>query len=302
MRRKLLIGGLSLLGLLLLLIIGILFYIRSGKLDVYLEGQVKDALADFGIRAEFGRAHIDLRGYQVTLENIKLYAGDGQKPFGEIDRLTAQFSVLSYLHQKLKITQVEIVHPHAWLEVDKQGRFNLASLHASPSKQEVKESSVTFLTSNFEIRDAEINLVDMKRDITAQMTNLGIHLVPLAPESIVDELNHRLEIGFTGATATVEGRKINDITANILAKVTEHDVEILAINGDPQFKITSDLGQLKLNGRVESFEPLKYELTGVHLDAALNQITRVFAPDLKMDGTIGFIGRVDGTGSDYHAN
>ena len=301
MRRKLLIGGLSLLGLLLLLIIGILFYIRSGKLDVYLEGQVKDALADFGIRAEFGRAHIDLRGYQVTLENIKLYAGDGQKPFGEIDSLTAQFSVLSYLHQKLKITQVVIVHPHAWLEFDEQSRFNLASLHAAPSKQEVKESSVTFLTSNFEIRDAEINLVDLKRDITAQMTNLGIHLVPLAPESIVDELNHRLEIGFTGATATVEGRKINDITANILAKVTEHDVEILAINNDPQFKITSDLGQLKLNGKVESFEPLKYEFHDVHLDAALNQITRVFAPETKMDGSIGFIGRVDGTGSDYHA-
>ena len=101
--------------------------------------------------------------------------------------------------------------------------------------------------------------------------------------------------------ATIEGRRINDITANILANVTEHNAEILAINNDPQFKITSDLGQLNLNGRVESFEPLKYELTDVHVDAALNQITRVFAPEMKMDGTIGFIGRVDGTGSDYHA-
>ncbi|HSB12180.1 MAG TPA: translocation/assembly module TamB domain-containing protein [Blastocatellia bacterium] len=301
MRRKLMIGGLSLLGLLLLLIIGVVVYIRSGKLDVYLEAQVKEALADFGVRAEFGNAHLDLRGYRVTLENIRLYAGDGQKPFGEIDKLSAQFSVLSYLHQKLKITQVEVVHPHAWLEIDEQGQFNLASLHAPPSKKEAKESGVIFLTSNFEVSNGEITFIDLKRDITAQMTNLAVHLVPLEPESIVDTLNHRLELGFAGATATVEGRKINDITANILARVTEQDAEILAIGNDPQFKITSDLGQLKINGRVQSFEPLKYELNDVRVDASLAQVARVFAPEIRMDGNIDFKGQVAGTGGDYRA-
>lgn len=301
MRRKLLIGGLAFFGIVLLLIIAVLVYIRSGRLDLYLEGQVREALADFGIRAEIGNAHLDLRGYRVTLDHIKLYAGDGQKPFGEIDQFTAQFSVISYLSQRVKITQIEIVHPHAWIEFDEQGRFNLAALHAPPTRKEAEESKVTFLTSNFEVKDGELNFVDQRNNITGQITNLVAHLVPLSPESMKDELNHRLDLGFSGATASVEGRKINDITANILARVTEQQAEILSIDGDPQFKVTSDLGQLTVSGKIESFEPLKYNLNEVSAEAALAQIARVFVPKTKMDGKVGFAGRVEGTGADYHA-
>src|SRR5712692_2269268 len=165
MRRKLLIGAISLLSLVFLLLIAIFVYVRSGQLDVYLQRQVIEALADVGIKAKIDKAHLDIRGSRVTLENIELYAGDGQKPFGAFDSLTAQFSVLSYLHQKIKITQIEIVHPHAWLEIDEQGRFNLAELHAPPSKEEVKEKSVIFLTSNFELKRGEVRLDERQRNI-----------------------------------------------------------------------------------------------------------------------------------------
>src|SRR5438270_2530765 len=217
MRRKLLIGAISLLSLIFLLLIAVFVYVRSGQLDVYLQRQVIEALADVGIKAKIGKAHLDIRGARVTLENIELYAGDGKEPFGAFDSLAAQFSVLSYLHQKIQITQVEIDHPHAWLEIDEQGRFNLAELHAPPSKQEVKEKSVVFLTSNFEVKHGEVSFVDRQRNIIGQASEIVAHLVPLEPESIEDKLNHRLEFGFTGATATVDGRDIHNITANILA-------------------------------------------------------------------------------------
>lgn len=301
MRRKLLIGGLSLLGLILLLVLAVFIFIRSGRLDRYLQSQVIEAFDEVGIRAEIGSTHLDIRGYRVTLGDIKLYAGKGEKPFGAIDEFTAQFSVLSYLHQKIKITQVEIVRPRAWIELDEKGRLNLADLHAPPEKKEAKESAVTFLTSNFEVKDAELNLVDLKSNITAQVSNLTAHLVPLSPESIEDKLNHRLELGFSGATASIDGRKINDITANIVARVTEEDAEILSENGEPQFKITSDLGKIIVDGKVDSFAPLKYELKDVRADASLAQVSRVFVPDTKMDGVVGFTGQVSGTGSDYRA-
>ena len=303
MRRKLIIGAIALLSLILILMIAVFVYVRSGQLDVFLQRQVISALADVGITAKIGSTHLDIRGSRVTLENVELYAGDGQKPFGAIDSLTAQFSVLSYLHQRIQITQIEIVHPHVWIEFDEQGRFNLASLHSPPSKEEVKEKQVTFLTSNFEVKDGELTLVDRQRNITAQMSNMAAHLVPLAPEAIYDNLDHRLEFGFTGATASIEGREIHDITVNILAHVTDKNAEILvAQNGDPQFKFTSDLGELKLKGKVESFEPLKYTFSDVSATAALDQIARVFLPDSKMSGKVGFIGQVDGTGADYHAS
>jgi len=301
MRRKLLIGAISFLSLILLLVIASFIYIRSGQLDVFLQRQVIAALADVGITAKIGSAHLDIRGYRVTLENVELYAGDGQKPFGAIDKLSAQFSVLSYLHQRIKITQVEIVHPHAWIEYDEKGRFNLDSLHSPPSKKEAREDQVTFFTSNFEISDAELTFVDRQKNITAQIGNMVAHLVPLEAAAIDDKFNHRLEFGFTGATATFEGREIHDITTNILAHVTDKNAEILVQDGEPQFKITSDLGMIKLNGKVESFEPFKYSFSEVHADAALDQIARVFLPDTKMSGKLGFNGQVDGTGADYHA-
>ncbi|MEK6323484.1 MAG: translocation/assembly module TamB domain-containing protein [Acidobacteriota bacterium] len=302
MRRKLLIVAASLLSLVLLLLIAVFFYIRSGQLDTYLQRQVVEAFADVGIRAEIARAHLDIRGYRVTLEDIKLYAGDGQKPFGAIESLSAQFSVLSYLGQRINITQVKVVHPQAWIEFDEQGRFNLAELHAPPSKKEVKEKSIIFLTSNFEVTGGEINFLDRQHNISAQVTDLIAHLVPLRTDVIEDRLDHRLEFGFTQASATVEGRKIQTITANILAHVTDHNAEILSLNGVPQFKIDSDLGHIQVNGKVESFEPLKYAFTDVSAEAVLDQISRVFAPDTKMTGKVDFVGRVDGAGADYKAS
>lgn len=303
MRRKLLIGAISLLSLILILLIAVFVYVRSGQLDVFLQRQVVAALADVGITAKIGNAHLDIRGSRVTLDNVELYAGDGQKPFGAIEKLSAQFSVLSYLHQRIQITQIEIDHPHVWVEFDEQGRSNLASLHSPPGKKEVKEEQVTFLTSNFEVRRGELTFVDRQRNITAQMTEMVAHLVPLETAAIYDKLNHRLEFGFTGATATIEGREIHDITMNILAHVTEQNAEIMiGQDGAPQFKITSDLGELKLNGKVESFEPLKYSFSDVRASAALDQISRVFVPEAKMTGKVSFVGQAEGTGADYHAS
>jgi translocation and assembly module TamB len=302
MRRRLLIAAIALLSLILVLLIAVFVYVRSGQLDVFLQRQVVAALADVGITAKIGSAHLDIRGSRVTLGNVELYAGDGQKPFGAIDKLTAQFSVLSYLHQRIQITQIELKNPHAWIELDEQGRSNLASLHSPPNKKEVKEDQVSFFTSNFEVTGGALTFVDRQRNITANMTDMVAHLVPLENAAIYDKLNHRLEFGFTGATASIEGREIHDITTNILANITDHDAEILDQNGDPQFKITSDLGQVKLRGNVESFAPLKYSFADVSATAALDQISRVFAPDAKMTGKVGFIGQVDGTGADYHAS
>jgi translocation and assembly module TamB len=307
MRRKLLIGAVSLLSLVLLLLIAVFYYIRSGRLDTYLRVQVVEALADVGIKARIGSSHLDLRGYRVTLNDIELSTGEGQKPFGAIESLSAQFSVLSYLHQRIQITQVEIIRPSVWIELDEQGRSNLASLHAPPSKEEVKEKSVTFLTSNFEVKEGKISFVDHQRNANFEVTDFAVHLVPLEPSSIEDKLNHRLEFGFKQATASFEGRKIQNITANILAHVTDKNAEILSMKDasgkdDPRFKITSDLGEIKINGKVDSFEPLKYTFPDVQAAASLDQIARVFAPATKMTGKVGFIGQVDGAGADYHAS
>jgi len=90
MRRKLLIGALSFLGLIVILAIAVFWYIRSGRLDLYLQSQIIEALSDYGIRASIGSTNLDLRGNKVTIRDLKLFAGDAEKEFGIVDELTAK--------------------------------------------------------------------------------------------------------------------------------------------------------------------------------------------------------------------
>ena len=300
MRRKLLIGAISFLTLIVVLITGLFIYIRSGRLDDYLRDQVVEGLADVGITAEIGKSKLDLRGYRVTLENIKLSAAKGNR-FGTIEKLTAKFSVLSYLKQRIRITNVEIEHPSAWIEFDKQGGFNLDSLHA-PRKttQETKEDAIVFATADIKITRGEIHFVDLKNNTTAEVNDLSIHLVPTDETSLKNILNHQLELGFTGKV-TVNDQAIENITANLLARITDKDAEILELNGEPQLIISSDLGRIKSHARITSFKPLIYDLPDVSFEASLDQIGRVFAPGSKMSGGVTFNGKVSGTGAEYQA-
>ena len=176
MRRKLLIGALSFLGLILILAIAVFWYIRSGRLDLYLQSQVIDALSDFGIRAEIGSTKLDLRGYKVTLKDIKLYAGDAEKEFGIVDELTAKFSIISYLSQKIDITKVQVKHPQIWYSVDAEGKSNLDALHAAPSKAEQKEDAITFFTALFNVENAELHYDDLQRNASAVVLGLNFSL------------------------------------------------------------------------------------------------------------------------------
>src|ERR1700752_355875 len=124
MRRKFLVGALSLLILLFVSVISVLICIRSGRLDLFVQNQIASGLGDLGIRAEIGKTHLDLGGYKVVVENVALYAGQQPAPFALIDSAVVQFSVLDYLKQNIKIDRVIITHPHLSVELDERGNSN----------------------------------------------------------------------------------------------------------------------------------------------------------------------------------
>jgi translocation and assembly module TamB len=280
----------------------LIFFIRSGRLDLFLQNQVVAALAEMGIRAEIGGTHIEIRGYRVSLDNMKLYAGDSQKPFGTIDSLEAQFSVASYLHREINITQVQVNHPVVWVAYDEQGRFNLADLHAAPAEKE-KKGAVTFLTANIEVADGELHYDDLPRKLSAYVPGLSVKFKPREADALKDEINHQLAVAFDNATATYEGRKVDKIKSSLEANV-------LYLEGSPadqhaevtKFEFESDLGRARASAKVESFDPLRYVIDegGLEVDANLQEVARVFAPDVQMRGGASFKGGANGTNDDYH--
>src|SRR5436853_1405839 len=310
MRRKLFIAALALLGILLLLFIAVFFYIRRGRLDLYLQSQVVEALSDFGIRAEIGTTHLDLRGYKVTLDDVKLYAGDAREPFGKIKQMTAEFSVISYLRREINITHVVVDQPEVWTSVAAQGHSNLDALHAPPSTTEEKKNASTFLTAKFELNNAALHYDDLQRKINAvipfdpgqNMAGLTLTLMPKEARALEDKLNHDLAFNFDKASATYEGRHINNIQSSASA-VVHYDEKNQAEQhvDDVSFKFSSDIGNVNASGNVESFAPLKYNVPQFQATAFLDKVGSVFAPDMRMKGAVSFNGEGTGTDADYHA-
>src|SRR5215216_441262 len=298
MRRKFLIGAVTFLGLILILAIAIFWYIRSGRLDRYIQAKIVEALAEYGIRAEVEKTHLSITGYTVTLDNINLYAGDARDAFGKVDNIKVSFSVLSYLRQRINITEVTVNHPQVWVAYDKDGKFNLAALRPPPSKQQAKENAITFLSAYVYLKNGELNYNDQFRNATAEIKDFNIDFIPKNAAALDETINHSLAVSFNQASATYQGRPINSITSSLTADVTVKDANVTKIELD------SDLGSLNATARIVSFDPLTYEVPrdGLRVDASLDQIARVFMPDSKATGKVTFTGQVSGTNDDYKAS
>ncbi|HLG13677.1 MAG TPA: translocation/assembly module TamB domain-containing protein [Blastocatellia bacterium] len=292
MRRKILIGALSLVTLLLLLALAGFIYIRSGKLDKYLERQIVAALADSGIRAEMGRTHLDLRGYKVTIEDLKLFSARTGEPIGSVGRIEAEFSVTDYFKQEINITRVDIVHPAVWLSFNEQGRLNIETLE-SPAEPAEKGARVKFLTASLNVRGGEINFDDRRNDIIARVEDLSGSLVPLSPVVTDDRFDHRIVLSFDKARGSYQGRALDHLAANVEATVRGEEAQI------ERLKLVSDLGEATASGRISSFKPLKYEVEFAGR-VVLEQLARLALPGMPINGRANLDGKIEGTGADYH--
>lgn len=294
MRKKFLVGALSLLGLILLIAIGIFIYIRSGRLDLLLQSQIIASLAQMGIRAEIGSTRLDIRGSTVTLGDIKLFAQADNRQIGVVESLEAKFSVASYLQQEVNITSVKVTRPQVWVEVDEQGRSNLDSLHAPP-ETEKKRATITFLTAQVTVEGAELNYSDRARNVTALLPNLNATFNPKVPAALEDRINHELIATFNNAWATYEGRRVENISTELQADVTESTAKLYKLIVD------SGLGRATADGDILAFSPFQYDLKA-KTDVKLAEVARVFQPDLRVNGEATLDARVKGTSAQYNVN
>ncbi|HKF57618.1 MAG TPA: AsmA family protein, partial [Blastocatellia bacterium] len=293
MRRRLLIGALVFLGLILLLAVAVLFYIRSGRLDRFLQAEIVKSLAEVGIRAEIGNAHLDLsRPYKVILQDVRLYPRDSTRPLATLDRIEARFSVLDYLRQNIKITDVEVIRPRVWVEIDKRGNTNLDALHSPPETPKKRGGNVALLSAIYRVENGELTVVDNLRELTAEIKGLSATFTPNDPNSIEDILNNTLNMDFKGGVATYQGRPVQHVDGQVKAILKESGADI------PTLKISSDLGDVSGQGRVESYRPLKYDFS-VRSALLLDRVSYVVKPGMRLGGKAAIRGEVSGTGPDY---
>ncbi|MBI3653843.1 MAG: translocation/assembly module TamB domain-containing protein [Acidobacteria bacterium] len=296
MSKKLKITTLLSLGLISLLVLTLIIYVRTGGLDRILRDQIIGGLQEVGIRAEIGDANLSLFGSKVTFNNVKLYVEGESQPFATVESINGEFSVISYLAQRINLTKLTIVKPEVWIDIDEQGRTVLDKLKTpTETDKKTKDERLKFFTATYDLQQARIHFNDRKDNLTAEIEHLAATLTPFEASLLEDKLNHQLAIGFDQASATYQGREIHHLTFQLQGKVTEESAEIKSLS------LNSEVLEVSGQGQVSGFSPITYNFTEVKLETSLEEISRVFAPTVKLNGKAIFEGTVDGENEHYNA-
>ncbi|PYP89621.1 MAG: hypothetical protein DMF61_02835 [Blastocatellia bacterium AA13] len=299
MRRKFFIALLTALGLVIISIVAVVVYLRSGRLDIFIHDQIVQALAERGIIAEIDTTHLDLRGYRVTLEGIRLLLEKDRRLLASADRLTTDFSVTDYLRQRISITSVELTNPHVFIEYDANGVSNLDQLKTPEERETGREDNVNFASATLDINGAKLSFNDQKRNLAAEVSEFKVALTPAARIG-VGRFNHDLNLEILNAGGVFEGRTIKSIVASLKAHVQEDGKRAYSIK-DIAFNAGTDLGTLNVTGQVTKAEALKYS-GDLQASVQLNQISRILTPVTGMNGSGALTGHVEGTNADYQFN
>jgi translocation and assembly module TamB len=295
MLRKIRNVALFFLGLILLLAIAVVIYIRSGGLDNILRNQIIAGLKDNGIRAVIGNTKLDITGSKVTIENLQLFAEGEDKPFVTVERIEGEFSVISYLAQRINLSKLTIVKPEIWIEINERGQTIVDKLKSAPDSGKQKDERLKFFTATYDLQEAKIHLNDRKNNVTADIANLAVTLTPNEVNLLEDKLNHTLAIGFDNTSASYEGREIHNISLAIKGNVTKENADIQSLT------LKSDVVNIFGNGQITDFKLLKYNLKDVKVETQLAEVGRVFAPDAIFNGQAVFEGTVEGEKDTYTA-
>jgi translocation and assembly module TamB len=293
MRRRLLIGGLTALALTLVLIGSLFIYVRSGRLDRFLETQIVRALADVGIRAEIGRAHLELNPYRVSLDDLKLYTEGNPKPFGTVGRIEAAFSVIDYLKQDLTITEVRVIDPRLTVNIDSQGRSELQSLHAPPHGAGGHNGDVDVLGAILDVENGEVTVNDQSRNLSVAVPGISVTYLPNHSKPVEDEPNGTVQLAFGNGAVEYDGKWVRDITSKATGTVARDAAELSDLT------LTSSLGQASVNGRILSFDPLKYDLK-VKSSVSIARASQLIDSRSRLTGIATLEGAAEGAGADYH--
>jgi outer membrane protein assembly complex protein YaeT len=289
-RKRLLIAGLAALAIVLLLVVSTVFFVRLGGLDSYVEGQVKAALSEYGVRAEFGSFELTFGTRTAETRDVKFYNKETGQLIATVDRAKIVVEIPGLFAPRLRrdviFKTLDIENLHAYVTVDEQGRTNFRGLHAPPPKA---PSRIAFDFSALvgALDGGTLHVDDRAHRIEGELGNLKASARPLPDEA-------RAEAQFSAGPGRLvyEGRETSVDALELVGRLGNAGADI------ERFVLRSPLGEATIAGRVDDWGAPRPDLT-VQTRVALGEAGRVFAPDAGLEGSAAFDGRLTGDGQRY---
>lgn len=293
-RRTLIISAASFTGIVLTLALIAYVLVRTGKLDDWVAGQFKSALAEYGVRMEVGSLQTSIPSFAVEMHDLKLYAEGIKEPFANLDHLTAKVTTKNLIgfigfgrKGEVQLDELMLDGLRASYKIDSEGHSNLQGIKL-PKKEKPDPFDFSYSTAKIELRNAEINYIDAVHKLDGTARNLAVTLHPNEKQPM------RVVASAEKSSFVFDGRESENISFKLDGRVDESSAQIDSLHLDSPFTIAD------LKGEMKDWRNPAYKLDA-KAEIKLREAAHLFLPQTRLNGAAQFEGIVEGTGIEYQA-
>lgn len=297
-RRNAFIGTLAVAVIIAaLVLLGMLAY-KLGYVDRYVAGQIKNTLAEYGIRAEIKHFETKFSPRTVEMREIELYDMQTGEQLGKINRMLATVRIEDLyalnLRRNVNLEALDIDGLELWVKFDEQGRSNFRNLKM-PESETNKRILFSYSTAKIKINNSVVHYGDERYDISGEARELVATVEPENPNAPVESRSNLVTLALNNSTFTYEGRPVNNISLNARGRVNQTRADI------DELILRSPLAEAKLQGSLDDWRALRYRMQ-VTSSVDLTQISDVLQSGATLRGSGNFTGTVSGEGTRYQVD
>jgi translocation and assembly module TamB len=294
-RRNAIIVGIAIgIGAVALILIALFGY-RLGYVDAYIAGQVKNTLAQYGVRAEIRSFHTSISPQTVEMLDVELYDAQSGEKLGKIDRLLATVRIEDLyalnLRRNINLKDLQIEGLELWVAFDDQGRSNFRNIHIPPPEPN-QRILFAYSTAHIDVKNALIHYGDALHKLSGEARNLRATIQPDDPNAPSSSWMNTVTLSATNSTFAYDNRPINNIDVEARGRVNQVRAEI------QELKLRSPVAEATLSGVMGDWRKLQYEFN-VTSTVDLTQLSDVLATGTALRGVGDFAGTITGDGDKY---
>src|SRR5262245_7572996 len=245
-RKRLIWIGFSVFSLLALLVLAGLLYVRTGRLNRYISGQVVEALGSYGLRVEIGNFNISWGFQTAKIGDIKIYNQQTAQLIASVDRAEMKVQIREpfalQLRREIIFKRLELTNLNLRIDVDGQVRSNLRGLDQAPT-QAPSRLGFDFSSLRVALSGAEAHINYRSRKIEGDLGNIELNAQPL-PEG--ETIRGRLTTH--GGRLSYEGREMSLEGLELLVTGGEAGAQI------EQFAIRTPVMKASASGRIDDWK------------------------------------------------
>lgn len=294
-RRNFFLASVVIVGGAFLLLVLLVISYRLGYIDSYIAGQVKNTLAQYGIRAEIGSFETKYSPRTVEMRDVKLFDAKTGEPLGKVDRLTATVRITDLfalnLRRNINLEALEADNLELWVKFDQQGNSNFRNIVLPPPDPN-RRILFSYATAKIKLNNALIHYGDELHRLSGEGRNLTATIEPDDPKAPVESAMNRVNFSLKDSTFTYDDRVVNQIDISGRWRVNQTRAEI------DELVLRTPFLESRLKGTMEDWRALRYRLE-LTSSVDLTQASDVLRTGATLRGAGTVHGTVSGEGSKY---